>query len=254
MTPETAKLHSQVKEVHRQSNGSAGARTVAMMATNNGYPLSRYRAGNIMKKLELVSCQLPKHAYKKATQEHVAIPNTLDRQFAVTEPDQAWCGDVTYIWTGNRWAYLAVVVDLFARKVVGWAMSLSPDTNLTLKALELAYESRGKPSGLMFHSDQGSHYTSLKYRQRLWRYKITQSMSRRGNCWDNAPMERFFRSFKTEWMPKVGYENFKDAKYSVSDYINGYYNNVRPHHYNAGLAPNESEVRYQDSKAVAKFY
>ncbi len=163
-----------------------------------------------------------------------------------------WCGDVTYIWTGNRWAYLAVVVDLFARKVVGWAMSLSPDTNLTLKALELAYESRGKPSGLMFHSDQGSHYTSLKYRQRLWRYKITQSMSRRGNCWDNAPMERFFRSFKTEWMPKVGYENFKDAKYGVSDYINGYYNNVRPHHYNAGLAPNESEVRYQDSKTVAK--
>ena len=254
MTPEMAKLHSQVKEVHRQSNGSAGARTVAIMATNNGYPLSRYRAGNIMKKLELVSCQLPKHAYKKATQEHVAIPNTLNRQFAVTEPDQAWCGDVTYIWVGNRWAYLAVIIDLFARKVVGWAMSLSPDTNLTLKALELAYESRGKPTGLMFHSDQGSHYTSLKYRQRLWRYKIKQSMSRRGNCWDNAPMERFFRSFKTEWMPKVGYGNFIDAKYSVSDYINGYYNNVRPHHYNAGLAPNESEVRYQDSKAVAKFY
>ncbi|EGI71835.1 integrase, catalytic region [Pseudoalteromonas distincta] len=159
---------------------------------------------------------------------------------------------MTYIWTSNRWAYLAVVVDLFSRKVVGWAMSLSPDTNLTLKALELAYESRGKPTGLMFHSDQGSHYTSLKYRQRLWRYKITQSMSRRGNCWDNAPMERFFRSFKTEWMPKVGYENFEEAKYSVSDYINGYYNNVRPHHYNAGLAPNESEVRYQDSKTVAK--
>jgi len=176
----------------------------------------------------------------------------LDRQFDVVEPNTVWCGDVTYIWTGNRWAYLAVVVDLFARKVVGWAMSLSPDTNLTLKALELAYESRGKPTGLMFHSDQGSHYTSLKYRQRLWRYKITQSMSRRGNCWDNAPMERFFRSFKSEWMPKIGYENFKEAKYSVSDYINGYYNNVRPHHYNAGLAPNESEVRYQDSKTVAK--
>jgi len=102
-------------------------------------------------------------------------------------------------------------------------MSLSPDNNLTLKALELAYERRGKPSGLMFQSDQGSHYTSFKYLQRLWRYKITQSMSRRGNCWDIVPMERFFRSFKTEWMPKVGYENFKDAKYGVSDYINGYY-------------------------------
>lgn len=94
ISPETAKLHSQVKEVHRQSNGSAGARSVAIMTTNNGYPLSRYLAGNIMKKLDLVSCQLPIHAYKKATQEHVAIPNILGRQFSVTEPDQAWCGDV----------------------------------------------------------------------------------------------------------------------------------------------------------------
>ncbi|TMO77141.1 DDE-type integrase/transposase/recombinase, partial [Pseudoalteromonas aurantia] len=98
-----------------------------------------------------------------------------DRQFDVVEPNTVWCGDVTYVWTGNRWAYLAVVIDLFARKVVGWAMSFSPDTNLTLKALEIAYESRAKPSGLIFHSDQGSHYTSLRYRQRLWRYKITQS-------------------------------------------------------------------------------
>ena len=94
ITPETAKSHSQVKKIHRQSNGSAGARTVAIMATNNCYPLSHYRAGNIMKKLDLVSCQLPKHAYKRATQEHVAIPNTFDRQLAVTEPDQAWCGAV----------------------------------------------------------------------------------------------------------------------------------------------------------------
>ena len=234
------------------SGGSAGARTIAAIATNNGFELSRYRAAKLMIKLKLESCQVPQHQYNRGGNEHLEIPNLLDRQFDVVEPDTLWCGDVTYIWTGNRWAYLAVVIDLFARKVVGWAMSLSPDTNLTLKALELAYESRGKPTGLMFHSDQGSHYTSLKYRQRLWRYKIIQSMSRRGNCWDNAPMERFFRSFKSEWMPKVGYENFKEAKYSVSDYINGYYNNVRPHHYNAGLAPNESEVRYQDSKTVAK--
>jgi len=126
ITPETAKLQSLVKEVHRQSNGSAGARTVAIMTTNNGYPLSRYRAGHIVRKLDLVSCQLPKHAYKKATQEHVVFPNTLDRQFAVIEPDQVCCPDVTYIWTGNRWAYLAVVMDLFARKPVGWALSHLP--------------------------------------------------------------------------------------------------------------------------------
>jgi putative transposase len=96
----------------------------------------------------------------------------------------------------------------------------------------------------MFHSDQGCHYTSKKYRQLLWRYQIKQSMSRRGNCWDNAPMERFFRSFKSEWMPTVGYKYFNEAKTAVVNYITGYYSKVRPHRYNGELAPNESERRY----------
>lgn len=100
--------------------------------------------------------------------------------------------------------------------------------------------------------DQGSNYTSLKYRHRLWCYKIKQSMSKLGNCWDNAPMEQFLEALKRNGCQKVGSENFKDTRYSVSGCINGYYNNVRPHHYNAGLAPNESEIRYQDSKTVAK--
>ncbi len=91
----------------------------------------------------------------------------LERQFAVTAPNQVWVGDVTYVWTGNRWAYLAVVLDLFARKPIGWAMSFSPDSQLTSKALKMAYESRGKPTGMMFHSDQGTHYTSRKFRQTL---------------------------------------------------------------------------------------
>ncbi|WP_273050836.1 IS3 family transposase, partial [Pseudoalteromonas sp.] len=188
-----------------ESNSSAGARTIAGIATTRGLPLSRYVATRLMKEQGLVSCQLPSHKYKKVAQEHVAIPNTLERQFAVTQPDQVWCGDITFIWTGNRWAYLALVMDLFARKPVGWAMSNSPDTKLTAKALTMAFESRGRPKGVMFHSDQGSTYTSRKYRQLLWRYQIEQSMSRRGNCWDNSPMERFFRSLKTEWIPTTGY-------------------------------------------------
>ena len=167
--------------------------------------MGRWLAGRLMKELGLVSCQQPAHRYKRGGHEHVAIPNYLERQFAVTEPNQVWCGDVTYIWTGTRWAYLAVVLDLFARKPVGWAMSFSPDSRLTMKALEMAWETRGKPGGVMFHSDQGSHYTSRQFRQLLWRYQIRQSMSRRGNCWDNSPMERFFRSLKNEWMPVVGY-------------------------------------------------
>ena len=175
------------------------------MATTQDVPLSRYRAGRLMKKLGLVSCQLPGHRYKKASKEHVEIANELDRQFKVDAPNLVWCGDVTYIWAGNRWAYLAVVIDLFARKPIGWAISLSPDSKLTSSALKMAYESRGRPKGVMFHSDQGCHYTSRQFRQTLWQCQIKQSMSRRGNCWDNAPMEHFFRSLKVEWVPTYGY-------------------------------------------------
>ena len=133
-------------------------------------------------------------------------------------------------------------------------MSFSPDSRLTMKALEMAWETRGKPVGVMFHSDQGSHYTSRQFRQLLWRYRIRQSMSRRGNCWDNSPMERFFRSLKNEWVPATGYVSFSDAAHAITDYIVGYYSALRPHEYNGGLPPNESENRYwKNSNAVASF-
>ncbi len=109
--------------------------------------MGRWLAGRLMKELGLVSCQQPTHRYKRGGHEHVAIPNYLERQFAVTEPNQVWCGDVTYIWTGKRWAYLAVVLDLFARKPVGCAMSFSPDSRLTMKALEMAWKPVVSPAG-----------------------------------------------------------------------------------------------------------
>lgn len=142
---------------------------------------------------------------------------------------------------------MAVVLDLYARKPIGWAMSLSPDSELTSKALTMAYESRGKPKGVMFHSDQGSHYTSRQFRQLLWRYQIHQSMSRRGNCWDNAPMERFFRSLKTEWVPSTGYRSFAEAGRSIIEYLTGYYSQVRPHRNNGGKSPNATEHLYWNS-------
>lgn len=242
-----------VKAIFNESNGSAGARTIARIATDRDHPLSRYRAGRLMKQCQLESGQQPKHRYKRAEQEHVSIPHHLDRQFDVSAPDQVWCGDVTYIWIGKRWAYLAIVMDLFARKPIGWAMSLSPDSQLTSKALSMAFESRGKPKNVMFHSDQGCHYTSQKFRQLLWRYQIKQSMSRRGNCWDNAPMERFFRSVKSEWIPQTGYHSFAQARHEIIDYIIGYYSQVRPHQHNQGLAPNRAEEKYwSELNSVAK--
>lgn len=245
------KLNALVRKAHNLSHGSAGARSIAEIVTGFGVPLSRYRATGIMKSLGLVSCQLPSHRYQKATKVNSFIPNELNRQFVPSSPNEVWCGDVTYIWTGQRWSYLAVVLDLYARKPVGWAISNSPDSQLTAKALTMAYESRGKPEGVMFHSDQGSHYTSIKFRQYLWRYQIKQSMSRRGNCWDNAPMERFFRSLKTEWVQEVGYCSFAEAKRSVYDYIVGYYSQLRPHQHNGGLSPNKAEELFVNSSKTA---
>ncbi|PVV27131.1 MAG: hypothetical protein B6D79_04035 [gamma proteobacterium symbiont of Ctena orbiculata] len=118
--------------------------------TAQGYPLIRYRATRRMQALGLVSSQQPKHRYRKAEQPHINIPKRLDRQFDVDIPNKAWAGDITYIWNGRRWAYLAIVLDLFARQPVGWALSLSPDSSLTKKALTMAFESRGEPKGVMF--------------------------------------------------------------------------------------------------------
>lgn len=249
--PERIKLNAMVREAHTLSNGSAGARSIAAMVTAKGTLLSRYRAAGYMKRLNLVSTQLPTHRYKKASQPHTSIPNMLNREFTPTKPNQAWCGDVTYIWAGRCWSYLAVVLDLYGRKPVGWAISTSPDSVLTSKALTMAYQARNAPEGVLFHSDQGSHYTSLRFRQHIWRYRMQQSMSRRGNCWDNAPMERFFRSLKSEWVPKMGYRSIDEAKQHIVSYITGYYSQHRPHQHNEGLAPNKAEEQYYNSSKSA---
>ncbi|EML8760188.1 IS3 family transposase, partial [Escherichia coli] len=244
VNPARVRLCSEIRRAWNQSRGSASARTLAEMLTQNGVPMSRYRAGRLMKYLNLSSCQPGKHQYKNARQEHTSLPNLLERQFAVPEPDRVWCGDITYLWAGNRWCYLAVVMDLFARRVIGWSLSAHADTALISSALRMAYETRGQPRDVVFHSDQGSQYTGLKYQQLLWRCRINQSVSRRGNCWDNSPMERFFRSLKTEWVPTNGYAGKDEARQQINDYILNYYNSVRPHHYNGGLTPEESENRY----------
>lgn len=196
-----------------------------------------------MKDMQLICKQPGSHSYKKATVERLDIPNRLNREFDVSSPNQVWCGDITYVWTGRKWAYLAVVLDLCTRRVVGWAMSHKPDAKLSIKALDRAYEQRSRPSGVLFHSDQGSQYVATKFRQNLWRYRMTQSMSRRGNCWDNAPMERLFRSLKTEWVPGTSYASFKEAERDISYYLMDYYNWQRPHSNNEMLASAVAEEK-----------
>lgn len=236
-----ARLEQKVKQIHSDSRGAAGSRTVSGMLKQQGESVGRYQARSLMKSLGLVSKQQKTHRYRIVDDESVIAPNHLARAFEVDAPNQVWCGDVTYVWVGTGWLYLAVVLDLYKRRVVGWACSDSPDSELTVKALHMAYESRGRPGGVMFHSDQGCHYSSKRFRQQLWRYQIKQSMSRKGNCWDNSPMERFFRSYKTEWMPKVRYYNYTQGEIDIAAYIK-YYNYQRGHSYNDYLAPAWAEA------------
>ena len=243
---ERVKLKALIRQIFNDSKHSAGARTIiAILWNEHSIRLTRYLAAKLMEQMGLVSCQLKTHKYKYADQEHRALNNILERNFSPIAPNQVWTGDVTYIRIKGGWCYLAVVLDLFARRVVGFSVSDSPNSTLTAKALQMAYQTRLKPSGVLFHSDQGTHYTSKAFAESVASCDgMIQSMSRKGNCWDNAPTERFFRSFKTEWMPKGGYENIAEAKNAIVDYIWGYYQIVRPHRFNDYVPPAEKERRY----------
>lgn len=234
---------AKVNELFTQSRSSSGSRTLMAQMQEEGYEIGRFRVRRLMRELGLTCKQPGPHTYKQATVERPDIPNHLNREFEVAAPNQVWCGDITYVWAQNRWYYLAVVLDLFTRRVVGWAFSDRPDSALVIKALDLAYEQRGRPPELMFHSDQGCQYASRAFRQRLWRYRIKQSMSRRGNCWDNSPMERLFRSYKSEWMPITGYKTAVEAQQDISFYLMERYNWQRPHQYNQGLPPGVAEEK-----------
>ncbi|MGE1982656.1 IS3 family transposase [Pseudomonas aeruginosa] len=236
-------LRSQVNQLFSQSRGSAGSRSILGMLREEGVTIGRFRVRRLMRELGLVSKQPGSHAYKQATVERPDIPNRLNREFATEHPNQVWCGDITYVWAQGRWHYLAAVLDLHTRRVIGWAFSAKPDAELVIKALDMAYEQRGKPQQVLFHSDQGSQYASRLFRQRLWRYRMQQSMSRRGNCWDNSPMERLFRSLTSEWVPSTGYLTAQEAQRDISHYLMHRYNWIRPHQFNDGLPPAVAEEK-----------
>ncbi|WP_134063659.1 IS3 family transposase [Pseudomonas sp. JV241A] len=244
-------LRSRVNELFTQSRSAAGSRSIMLMMRADGIEIGRFKVRKLMNEMKLISKQPGSHAYKKATVERPDIPNVLDREFTVSAPNEVWCGDITYVWAQGRWHYLAAVIDLFARRVVGWAFSSKPDADLVIKALDMAYEQRGRPQNVLFHSDQGSQYGSRGFRQRLWRYRFKQSMSRRGNRHDNAPMERLFRSLKTEWIPTVGYMSASLAQQDIGRFLMQRYNWQRPHQFNSGLAPAVAEEKLNAVSGVS---
>lgn len=170
-------------------------------------------------------------------------PNVLDRQFHATSPNSKWIADFTYIWTAEGWLYVAVVIDLFSRRAVGWSMSVSMTAQLVTDALLMAIWRRGKPNALLHHSDQGSQYTSEQFRLLLADNGVTCSMSRSGNVWDNAAMESFFSSLKTERVDRKVYRSRAEAKADVFDYIERFYNPKRRHSTLGYISPIEFERR-----------
>jgi transposase InsO family protein len=179
---------------------------------------------------------------------HPVADNILNRQFDAEEPNASWVADVTYISTREGWLYLAVVEDLFSRMVVGWAMAATMTSRLVVDALEMALSSRLKgSSGLVAHSDRGSQYASEHYQRRLAEERITCSMSRRGNCWDNAPMESFFASLKKELVHHEDYATRDEAKSSIFEYIEAFYNRIRRHSSLGYVAPTEYERTYNQN-------
>jgi len=236
------RLKAKVIAIYQASRGSAGARRISRTLKRQGESVGRRQAGSLMKEVQLVSKQpTRRRRYLKPKRESDIAPNRLNQAFDVGLPNIYWCGDITHVWVGESWLYFAVVMDLCKRRIIGWACSDHPNTELTLKALRMAYESRGLPKGVTFHSDQGCQYTSHLFRKQLALYRIDQSMSRRGNCWDNAPMERFFRSYKSEWVPEYGYTHFESGQRDIADYIR-YYNYERGHSYNQYMAPALAEA------------
>jgi transposase InsO family protein len=172
--------------------------------------------------------------------------NLLDRSFSASAPDQAWVSDITYLRTLSGWLYLAVTIDLFSRKVVGWSTSSKIDTELVVQALQMAIRQRNPKDGLLHHSDQGSQYTSDEFQAALKARRMRCSMSRRGNCWDNAVAESFFGSLKVEWLDDL-YLNHARARQDVFEYIEVFYNRRRRHSTLDGISP----VAFEEMHEVA---
>ena len=168
-------------------------------------------------------------------------PNLLARHFDVDESDQAWVGDITYVWTAEGWLYVATLLDLYSRKVVGWAMSSRIHTQLVKDALEMALGRRRPDAGLIHHSDRGSQYASHAYRDLLKAHGIACSMSGKGDCLDNAVAERFFGSLKREWTSHQDYDTRQEARDDIIEYIEMFYNSTRKHSYLGYVSPNDYE-------------
>jgi putative transposase len=167
----------------------------------------------------------------------------LDGDFTADAANRKWAGDISYIWTAQGWLYLAVILDLHSRRVVGWAVSDRMKKDLAIQALDMAVRLRNPPAGCIFHSDRGSQYCAYDYQKRLQKYKLTPSMSGKGNCYDNASVETFFKTIKAELIWRQNWPTRRQAETAIFQYINGFYNPRRRHSYLGGISPLAFEAK-----------
>ena len=227
---EDAQLTQEIRQVFVTHQGRYGSPRIHMELKDQGRRISRKRVARLMREVDMRARRKQRRVLTtRRAASHPVAPNVLNRDFTATEPNKKWVTDITYIPTTQGWLYLAVILDLYSRAVVGWSMSGSCDEELVAKALHMATCRRRPQAGLLHHSDRGCQYTSHMYRQGLEQAGIVVSMSRKGNCWDNAVMESFFGSLKEECVGNTLYSSHEQARQSLFEYLEVYYNRQRRH-------------------------
>lgn len=231
-----------INSIFKESRGNYGSRSIKKKLERQGKLISRRRVIRLMREANLV-CKT-KRKFKATTDSNHKLPiapNLLNRQFKVNKPNSYYVGDITYIPTNEGWLYLATVIDLYSRRVVGWSMDDNMKAELVNKALLMAIWQRKPPKGLVWHTDRGSQYVSNSHLKIIQQHGITQSMSRKGNCWDNAVAESFFHTLKNELVYQHKFKTREEAKNVIFEYIEVFYNRIRIHSTNNYLSPMEYE-------------
>ena len=247
------KLAEQVVEAHAASKGRYGSPRVHAELKAAGERVGRKRVARLMREKKLAARTRRRFRTTTDSKHDFPIaPNVLERDFTASAPDRAWVTDITFVWTAQGWLYLAVILDLFSRRVVGWATSQNVDRHLALAALDTALARRHPAAGLVHHSDRGSTYASSDYRKALDARGLKCSMSRKGDCWDNAVAESFFSTLKRELEGiDGGFESRAGAALSIGDYIDGFYNIQRRHSAINYTSPVEYELIHSVQRAAA---
>ena len=242
----SATLRSKVRDLFEKSLRRYGSPRIHAELRAEGHRVSGKTVAAIMRAEGLVA--RPKKRFRATTDskhDDPIAPNIVERDFVAAEKNETWVTDVTCIWTRTGWLFLAVMLDLFSRRVVGWATSATNDRHLALQALRAAIAGRRPRAGLVHHSDRGSPYASADYRDELARFGIVPSMSRKGDCWDNAVAESFFSTLKTELVGDRIYASYDDADLAIAEYVDTFYNATRRHSHLGYVSPIEFELKRQ---------